>query len=1026
MKIDFSSTTDGLALTPAPATSGFLSRFIGTSRADPSFAALPDAEQAIMAALAELRDYEDLNPASVRLDPHAIWMNHDAAAALSSHAAQALGLPADIHLLLQTDTHSIIGQKDFRLTYHWVDAGQRQSPRREGCLLHTAKGLRRIPLWMKRVLDIADGFSAGAPLEDHWKALAEFRQALEPDENVPGIQASGARMAMTGFLRGVKVQLADSFSISPNQDLSDFEILPFSRKTLEPDENGQISESAAELSGDLLDEFHYKLASKPDVCHAYQLGRDRYLVIDRSAKPVLAEMLRAKKAPEADRREFIRNPRVFVASSISRTLAESDQFQSLNPAEQQEQIENACAPGFIETREYSERVIGVEAYTRPDRGFEQSSTTWLPEIFTQRQRDALVATPLRGLAELQEQMEDKFETDDATVRIADETINVNSASIAEIKGLIARKQRDGDQSSSQDEHQEVKRKPLILATDDNYDEVSWTGRIRPRRAEIPFAVPVTIKTSLKSYQTKGFEWLTQAWAAGLPGVLNADEQGLGKTLQTITFLKWLQDHMKSPQVSNLGPILIVAPTSLLQVWEEQVEGHVESGAFGHLTRLYGGGIGANKKAGMKGVETKDSLPRLDLGWLHEAIEDKRAHRHWLLTTYQTLADYQHSLGKVRFAAVVFDEIQAAKNYDTARSKSVAAVNADFCIGLTGTPIENTTMDLWAILERLGTTLMSGVDFQKRFGKPDAENMAELNALVFKSQNASPPIGIRRIKDEVASDLPRKTRRLHPKEMPRTQAQEYDRARQSNGLKMLHHIRSVSVHPGGDGSGGHDTFVEFSARLQETVEILTRIQKAGERALVFIEDRKIQYRFAEILRYKFGLAKVDVINGETPIPKRKKIVEEFQTHLDRDRGFDVLVLGPKAAGTGLTLTAATHVIHLSRWWNPAVEEQCNDRIHRIGQTKPVTVHMPMAIHGELREHSFDCLLHELMQRKRKMAAQALWPMGDTQDDVAQLQRWMAESAEYPTGDAVDAAMRSMFSHLGLPPPVRETDGSIVIT
>ena len=86
-----------------------------------------------------------------------------------------------------------------------------------------------------------------------------------------------------------------------------------------------------------------------------------------------------------------------------------------------------------------------------------------------------------------------------------------------------------------------------------------------------------------------------------------------------------------------------------------------------------------------------------------------------------------------------------------------------------------------------------------------------------------------------------------------------------------------------------------------------------------------------------------------------------------KGFDLLVLGPKAAGTGLTLTAATHVLHLSRWWNPAVEEQCNDRVHRIGQTNPVTVHILMAVHPAFREHSFDCLLHSLMQRKRKLAS-----------------------------------------------------------
>jgi hypothetical protein len=137
------------------------------------------------------------------------------------------------------------------------------------------------------------------------------------------------------------------------------------------------------------------------------------------------------------------------------------------------------------------------------------------------------------------------------------------------------------------------------------------------------------------------------------------------------------------------------------------------------------------------------------------------------------------------------------------------------------------------------------------------------------------------------------------------------------------------------------------------------------------------------------------------------------------------LGPKAAGTGLTLTAATHVIHLSRWWNPAVEEQCNDRVHRIGQTSPVTVHIPMAIHSSYQDQSFDCLLQSLMMRKRRLASSALWPMGDTQDDVAALQRLMSAEKTADKGDPVKAAMQEMFERDKLRLPAAEADGSLAI-
>ena len=211
------------------------------------------------------------------------------------------------------------------------------------------------------------------------------------------------------------------------------------------------------------------------------------------------------------------------------------------------------------------------------------------------------------------------------------------------------------------------------------------------------------------------------------------------------------------------------------------------------------------------------------------------------------------------------------------------------------------------------------------------------------------------------------------------------------------------------------------RLDAVIDILHRIREAGERVLVFIEHRDMQFRFAEIVRHMFGLDRIDVINGDTPIPRRQEIVNRFQRHLETDGGFDMLILGPKAAGTGLTLTAATHVIHLSRWWNPAVEEQCNDRVHRIGQSRPVSVHIPMALHPELGAQSFDGLLQSLMQRKRRLAEQALWPMGDSKADVTGLTEAVASQQRGQHGVITDI-MAEQFQRDGIPPVSPGADGS----
>lgn len=576
--------------------------------------------------------------------------------------------------------------------------------------------------------------------------------------------------------------------------------------------------------------------------------------------------------------------------------------------------------------------------------------------------------------------------------------------------------------------------PVVLATEVNFDELRWQSELSPRTCSVQDASVPGLKTTLKAHQERCLAWEISAWKAGLPGILNADEQGLGKTLETIAFLAWLKANMAREDAHHRGPVLVVAPTSLLENWEQEVGLHLERAGLGHLIRLYGSAVGGRKISGASGRDTDSGEAKLDFSALHEAIEEGRAHRFWILTTYTTLTNYQHSLARIPFSTIVFDEIQALKNPGSLRSVAARAMQADFRIGLTGTPIENSVVDLWAIMDQLVPGVLDSMAaFRQRYEEPDDQNMAELYSRVFEAEDGFVPLAIRRIKDEVARDLPAKTRRLHPRLMPAEQASVYENARlklvdrkPGAALKMLHHIRTVSVHPSLHESMSDSDFVAASARLQAALDVLEKIRDSGERALVFIEHRQMQYRFIAMVKAAFGLDNVDLINGDTPIPKRQMIVNRFQQHHVHDGGFDLLVLGPKAAGTGLTLTAATHVIHLSRWWNPAVEEQCNDRVHRIGQTRPVSIHIPMAIHPNYREHSFDCLLHSLMQRKRRLASAALWPMGDTESDVGELQKMLQTEAS--TGgqpdNAVKAAVTATFTRDGAPEPVFAADGSVV--
>ncbi|MBY6163277.1 DEAD/DEAH box helicase [Mameliella alba] len=1011
---------------------GLFSRLMSKPTAR-SFTELSPEDRDLLFAIGDLRAWGDSHPEEVTVAPDHMRISHDAAASLSAQAADTLGLPRAVDLMLKTDVTGVLGRPDFRLSYEWSRHGRKENPKRTGAILRTADGPRRLPLWMKRALDLADSFDATQPVEDHWRALAEFRRAIEPEDVIETEMPENREMAglsMTAFLRGLEVRIADRFSITPDQSLGQFEVIPYSADSLESDGvTGEVSENNAELTGEALAVFQHRLHAR-GARPAYQLGNNSYLVIDRSAAPVLQEMVRAQKAPREERRAFIENPRAFITEAVNRHLEDSGAFDGLNDAEQAEMVEAIAEPVFIESREYSKRVTGVVVYERPQDAIEGSSTTWLPEAFAQHLAEAIQKMPQPDLQALRDHMAASLETGtDATARIAEEEVAVTPARLAAVEGEIERREREAAPKEDDQEELPEKSGPIILNTLDNYEDLSWEAQLQPRTPTIPVTLPPAIRTPLHEHQLASFDWALTAWKSGLPGILNADEQGLGKTLQTIAFLTWLKEHMKQPQAAPRGPILIVAPTSLLRNWEQEVETHVEGRGFGTLVRLYGSSLGSQKRRDARGTETQTGLPQLDLDWLDEAFEDGRAHRYWLLTTYTTLANYQHSLGKVPFAAMVMDEIQNIKNRATLASKAVEAMNADFRIGLTGTPIENAAIDLWTIMDRIAPgCLGSGAEFKERYAVPDADNMAELHARVFKPRGAVPPLGLRRLKDEVARDLPKKRRLLHPRLMPKVQAEAYDLAqlKLANGgpgaaLKMLHHIRSVSVHPGATEAVPPDEFISQSARLDAVVEILHRIKAAGERVLVFIEHRDMQFRFAEIVRHMFGLEQIDVINGDTPIPRRQEIVNRFQRHLQSDGGFDMLILGPKSAGTGLTLTAATHVIHLSRWWNPAVEEQCNDRVHRIGQTRPVSIHVPMALHPELGAQSFDSLLQSLMQRKRKLAEQALWPMGDSGADVSSLSEAVAAPSRGQHAVIADS-MTEQFHRDGLPTPKPNTDGS----
>lgn len=1026
---DFYFDQHSIRLTLKQANEGMLQRFLARPKKR-DLDKLSPADHGLILALADLRSLALDDSDEFEIDREHIRLSHRLAAVLPSEAAFTLGLPPLVDLTLRTDVEGLVGSPSFRLKADWFKNGQRQLVRRTGAILETSSGLRRLPLWLMDAVEVAETFKPGNNSDiDHWGALSRFRQALDPGV-VIAEKDRAAKVSMTDFLSGLQVKVCDRLSIAPKED-DDFEILPFATQSLEG--KYDISENDSELGGQELEVFQRRVRER-GAAPAYRLAPSSFLVVDRAALPVLNVMTEMQRAPRAERAAFIKNPRPRITEAVEAALRDDGRLDNLSPEAEEEVVENVAGPVFIETREFSERVTGIAIFRKPDLGdFESSGTTWLPEDFARQLSKALERRSTPELEDLRREMERAIEQGIDTVAIEDIALPARPDLVTVIEAHLTKRRDHAADDEIQKEEVGKNEGPYVLDGMKNFDDIEWTSKLKPREALVSEIVPECIRTPLKPHQIESFEWQVAAWRAGMPGVLNADEQGLGKTLQTIAFLVWLKSHMALERASERGPVLIVAPTSLLENWEQEVARHVQEPGFGHLIRLYGSAISSRKVAGRSGRDIDSGEIKLDFGFLKEAIEEGRAHRFWILTTYTTLTNYQHSLGQIRFSALVFDEIQTLKNPAALRAQSGLFMNADFRIGLTGTPIENSSIDLWAVMEQIASgSLGSLKEFRSRYDVPGHDNMAELHDRVFKRSHGRPALALRRIKDEVARDLPVKSRLLHPQLMPETQASVYDDARVKlaqgglgAALKMLHHIRSVSVHPNLDASVSSADFINASARLSTTFDILRRIAANGERALVFIEHRQMQHRFIELARAEFGLNRIDLINGETPIQKRQAIVNNFQRHLEDDRGFDILVLAPKAAGVGLTLTAATHVIHLSRWWNPAVEEQCNDRVHRLGQTQPVCVHLPLAIHPGFLENSFDCLLQSLMQRKRKLASSALWPMGDTDGDVAELQKTLSSEKIARADDPLKATIVALFRRDAMPDPVIQSDGSVPI-
>lgn len=467
--------------------------------------------------------------------------------------------------------------------------------------------------------------------------------------------------------------------------------------------------------------------------------------------------------------------------------------------------------------------------------------------------------------------------------------------------------------------------------------------------------PATFRGTLRPYQERGLSWLYFLEKFGF-GACLADDMGLGKTIQLLALMaheRELARAQNGPD-ARVKPTLLVVPTSVVGNWVHEAERFTpELRCMIHH--------GPERFSGTDFVE-------------------EVAKRDLIITTYALAHRDREMLGAIAWGRLVLDEAQYIKNPQSKQSQAVREIVADHRIALTGTPVENRLSELWSLMDFLNPGYLGASgSFRKRFGVPierynDQHKSAQLRGLV-------QPFVLRRLKTDprVVSDLPPKVESREYAHLTQEQAEMYESCvkrtlsdvEQADGIKRrgvvlaaLVKLKQICNHPAQalkEHEGSGDVGVpdpRRSGKAQRICEMLDEVVASGDQALVFTQFRQMGHILSQMLRKQLG-REVLFMHGGTPRLQRQRLVESFQR---ADGSNPVMLISLKAGGVGLNLTAANHVFHYDRWWNPAVENQATDRAYRIGQTRTVQVHK-FVCRGTLEER-----IDQMLEQKMELAEQ----------------------------------------------------------
>lgn len=764
---------------------------------------------------------------------------------------------------------------------------------------------------------------------------------------------------------------------------------------------------------------------------------DRIVILDRDRMRAVREIVENRRIGPKDRQAFLENPAAFIDAS----LVDLDL-------------------GF------SIRVRGATRFRLAYFGETESSEI---DWFAVTGNNSMVHFGPKGARQIIKSLDDlnRFE------ELFKDAVNVNAREFPWIDGVIfqfdypkpvenelqdirrelERSAGEGSETGSNEMEEELPDieevaaddSPFVVDIEEHDDEGVSGGEAPLSWLDVIDHSPIdtsNLRLTPYSYQEQGIRWvlglaresLLHSSEDQLLGSLLADDMGLGKTFMALAAIE--QYFLLCQDADEtVRPVLVVAPLSLLENWRDEVDKAFKNSPFSDIVVLQANGDlprfrmpGSTRETSQAEdvieASGRDSLAQIKYSlYVGNEHSSKRLDlpKRLVLTSYQTLRDYQFSLSRVDWSFVVFDEAQNIKNPNALQSRAAKALKAKYRLVVTGTPVENELRDFWCLFDTARPTVLGPYqEFRRTYVKPilDAPTEFRPKVRLQVGQDLRKRVGgymLRRLKEDHLEGLPTKTILVGADtevagevysealraEMPKDQLERYEAVisgvrtalagenAQGAALTGLHNLRAVSLHPDCLAGGmpratgkPREVVAEFrrSGKLAKLLEILEEVKTRREKVIIFCINKRLQAFLQTGLSILFGIP-IHVVNGDTAAVSkktsdstRKGLISDFE----RQEGFAVIVMSPVAAGVGLTVVGANNVIHLERHWNPAKESQATDRVYRIGQERPVNIYIPVLHHPKFE--SFDVNLAKLLAKKAGLRDAIITPEPVTPDDL----------------------------------------------